>query len=503
MQILLPSYSNNSMPDTLLSAPIAPFPPEMEIGESFQARVIFCSAETAHLKTDAGIIIRAHLENGIQLPEGEMIILTLSEKVGGSIKLHVSEIAADFSQNTSLAANQLSEFPVALAGLEEQLLASPLSSQQRLEVFIRALADYPALSTEDTRVLQIADQLMGKAATPSSENLAKSVTKIATPLITGQMLQQLRSLLSTTSTNTQQIAEKISLPESLLAPLFELFIPDTTVQSPKAALPQQSISQTLKEILTTQNEEEAKQNQNQPAQTVLSSLPTVTRRELLAFTQQLVAEIFSSAAPSPGTQELAAYIDRLFVTPGSSAKKDAFALQQAAQELEIRVNLLESAIKHIDLTQKEELLTGIRHILHQTAALQEERLFILGLPLQFAEQKQTAELYVYRREKGQPKVDPSQATVLLALNTEHLGRLEAFIQIQQKELNIKLKIGNTTAIPFIEEQSSTLSKLVNEAGYRLAFVSIQPLASPTGPHNALQALEEFRRNIGQQVNIII
>ncbi|MCL1905503.1 MAG: flagellar hook-length control protein FliK [Clostridiales bacterium] len=594
--------------------------PELTEGESFEARVIFSDRGTVHLKTAEGAFIRARLEGGVVLAEGSEVSLTIVEKGDGLIKLRLSgPLAGESAVPGSVStAGRMPALPPALAAIVEQMQNSALKPHQRLEVFMRALGDFPALSTDNAAIRQTAALLLtdgretAQAAPLPGTEAAPGQAQQASAL-PGQMLSELNALLAM---DTHALATAAAKPAGetapgILAPLFELFMPELTADVPQtapditAALPEQNLpaqaseeqappsqaapetelpvpaqpeqalpalaaqgraaavaaqtvaqeapragvaqkaaqaapeapqatisglpdaehlppqaqetpaakqapdmglataaahSQKSAEQTVTVISAHSQKNGEQPA-TVLSSLPTATRRELLEFTQRLVAELFPEGTKAASQKDLIAFAERLFINTGGPAAKNAPALRQAARELETRLELLKETVARSSLPQKEELLQQVNRLLQHNDTLREERPLILQLPVFFGEQRQTAELYVYRREKGSRKLDPRNATILLALNTEHLGRMEALIQVQQKDIHLKLEIGRAGAVPFIREQSRALTGLLSEAGYRLASATVQQLIRQAGPETADRTLEEFRRDFGNKVDI--
>ena len=460
--------------------------PELTEGESFEARVIFSDHGIAHLKTAGGSLIRARLDEGVTLREGTTVRLIVAEKGGALIQLSLGEnLSGDHVPGAVSPTGHMRLLPPALTALVEQLHNSSLTVPQRLEAFMRALGDFPTLSLDAAPVRQAAVLLMAEGAKilPAIDISADEAPGIPPRPALGQMLQQLSALLNMeVSSPAQTIPLLRGAPvPGVLTPLFELFLPHP-----------QGAAEVVSGQLAVDSVE--KQVAQQP------QLPPATRRELLELTQRLVSELFPAGADKPALKELGAFVERLF-TSTAPGKKGVENLRQNARELEVRLELLQEVLKRSSLPQREELLHQANRLLQHQEALREERPLCLQLPIHLGEQRQTAELYVYRREKGSSKLDPRNATVLLALNTEHLGRLEALIQVQQKDIYLKLEISRAKAVAFVKEQSGALMQMLAGAGYRLAFATVGQLTRQTQPETAQMALEEFRQGFGHQVDV--
>jgi len=239
---------------------------------------------------------------------------------------------------------------------------------------------------------------------------------------------------------------------------------------------------------------------------IAPALSAAERSEIMRFAQQIAAELYPTGQNETSPQLLAAFIGRFFARGGGTAEQGGEELRKSARELTPRLEFMREAIEHSSLPHKEALLGQTARLLQQAeTAQQPERLICLQIPVQLAQNRHTAELYVYRRErKGGRKIDPHNATIMLALNTEHLGRLEAMLQTRGKEITLKLEIARAEAVPFIQEQSRALVSLLAEAGFKLASASVSPLKRENhGPQAAAGALEAFRRGAGRGLDVII
>ncbi|MCL1975928.1 MAG: flagellar hook-length control protein FliK [Firmicutes bacterium] len=540
-----PAFSNEINTDVSLQ--------KQSEGEIIKARVVFASANTAHLKTDAGAFIRARIEGDVILSEGKEIYLTIIEKADTTIKLRLEE-SLSYRNTPSFGPEKLSTLPFAITALLKQLQNLARHSIQKPEVLFRLLSDYPALNLQEEDIQQtlalLAEEKISIAPKEAKFNGANLIAK-ANPQI-GEVLQELKTLLTLETKSTAHIipSAKENTTATFLAPLFELFMPQQTAQpsTPSHSFLPNLTSQALSlpvspEILAsllantvskTPNNEETAPHIPQESQaalptktspeylisgntainkgeesvqsikqeyTVVSALTPAERQEALSIISNLVTELYANGDIEPNAQKLCAFIEHLFIKDSKSAQELASKLLFLTQEMQIRLELLERVLERSSLPQKEALLQQTGRLLQQNIILQEQRPLCLQFPLFFAKQPFTAELYIYRRKKAKQTIDPHQATVLLALNTEHLGRLEALIRLRQKDLDIKLEVSRLEAIDFMKKQSPALSTLLAKAGYRLNSAIVQPLTKKTSPQTAEQVLEEFHLRSKHLVDI--
>ena len=473
-------------------------------GESFEARVIFFSENMAHLKTAEGNFIRARLEGGLiyglNLNEGMEISLTVVEKSSGLIKLRLNEDKKLIPLTTTLdSASSSGTVTSATIGQILQKLCALLSATNSIPA---QLASAQPRETPPSALTPLFELFMPEHIEQNSRSVPvfapEQPDRLSAQITLEQALPESANSLAPKQTVTATIA-KVAATRTNTPPLPQALTTETTQAVSTTELSQDAFPKIA--IGTEQNDWLPQTVSQEPV--TLSALTPAIRREVLAFTHTLVTELYPPGINEPSRIEMIAFVEQLFTQIDKPMKELGPALARTARELEVRLELLQQTIKNSSLPIKETLLQQFDHLLQQTSDLHEERPICLQFPLYFAEQRQTAELYVYRREKNAKRIDPSHATVLLALNTEHLGRLEALIQVRQKDLDIKLEVSRAEAITFLNEQRAILKNLLANAGYRLNSATIQPLLIQTSSKTAESILEEFRKSFMHQVDIRI
>lgn len=106
------------------------------------------------------------------------------------------------------------------------------------------------------------------------------------------------------------------------------------------------------------------------------------------------------------------------------------------------------------------------------------------LPFQFNEVKQTAELYVFeqkRRAKGDG--DKTSSTVLVALDTENMGKIETVLRAQDGDLAIEMRVPSARVKKYLESSIVELSDSITSL--KVTGVKISLIDEPVTPQNAL------------------
>lgn len=102
----------------------------------------------------------------------------------------------------------------------------------------------------------------------------------------------------------------------------------------------------------------------------------------------------------------------------------------------------------------------------------------MQLPLMINGDTSTAKLYVFKEGKRGRQIDPENATVVVALDLTSLGHLESLIGVKNKTVNITFRVESKAIGAVIEKQSHLLKKSLEEKGYNLSPVRIINLEQP-------------------------
>lgn len=136
---------------------------------------------------------------------------------------------------------------------------------------------------------------------------------------------------------------------------------------------------------------------------------------------------------------------------------------------------------------------------------QVQRFAYLPLPLQMGDRHEMAELYVMKRGGGRSPLDPQDVTLLLALSTAALSRVEGLLRVQGRSVALTLRVEDDAAGAALKQDEAGLCAALAENGYHLSPIRVQPLAQPTTPLNAHTVLQQgFDAPMRQhQLNITI
>ncbi len=88
----------------------------------------------------------------------------------------------------------------------------------------------------------------------------------------------------------------------------------------------------------------------------------------------------------------------------------------------------------------------------------------LQIPLLIEDKKLNSEIYVFD-EKKTKKINPSDCSALVTLDTAHLGRFETFIKKNNNQLNFEFRLENTEIEELVKQNIINLESALAQKGY--------------------------------------
>ena len=228
---------------------------------------------------------------------------------------------------------------------------------------------------------------------------------------------------------------------------------------------------------------------------ILSDIPEFrgTPAAALERFSNMLLRVASDEAFKQGvdTDKLAGLLDKLFTRIEKNDKDAGERLKSAREELFARLTLVEEAISRAAPPAKAEMLDQTRRLMDHVRLLNNIDQFVyIQLPVRMGEERKTAELYLFKKKNGK-KADPENTNILLALDLENMGHLEALLNIRNKDISIRMEVPGTAEKEYFSEKTVMLHDMLAEAGFKLVNSSISCFKEETTPLNALSALDRY------------
>ncbi|MDF2988875.1 MAG: hypothetical protein K0R50_4385, partial [Eubacterium sp.] len=114
------------------------------------------------------------------------------------------------------------------------------------------------------------------------------------------------------------------------------------------------------------------------------------------------------------------------------------------------------------------------------------------LPLSIFSQNTTGELYMLKKGSKARKLDPSNMTVLISLDTTNIGRIDTLLSVDKKNISTNFRLENTEVFPVLKENHRQLYNSLLEKGFRLVDFTYRPMDEPINIVNfETEARKEF------------
>lgn len=519
-------------------------------GQSTQAQVVEVSEGKLTLKTATGDLVQADFPKDSGIVPGDVLELTLVTKGEGQMQLRLTAINGQTvnleanemqvylmnmgvqpSESNTKAAQFLLDrnvFPTAAKISTLLKIAEQFPLLEAAVAFFMAENEVP-VTRQNVETLQrwfSQPQPIGDTAQELSNILEQMITS-------GQTVEEkpdfIESFLNRVSAQEGQAATKSIAPEALralaqqlsgleegqaVAAIQKFTAAVQVTQEQKAALSailvgayetakhtqaaseaQMPASEAAPQEQAGIQKQQIAEGQEQPAgRTDRQAQGSAAGRETAAATGQGVPlqeqPVQRQGGNGQAVQEAKQIIQALekFFTPVRQDAENAAMLQQALKgQQALAENVRENAARLTGeggyLTQKAgEMSSQIK------IGAELNHFYYCQIPFETGGNKNTAELYVFERNRGKQEGERTRMTVLIALETQYMGRVESVLRTESGELTVELRVENERVERFLQEAAEQLAGELKESDFKIGGISVCRIKTPVTPLNATQAL---------------
>lgn len=114
------------------------------------------------------------------------------------------------------------------------------------------------------------------------------------------------------------------------------------------------------------------------------------------------------------------------------------------------------------------------------------------LPLSIFNQNSTGELYMLKKGSKNKKLDPSNMTVLISLDTNNIGRIDTLLSVDKMNISTNFRLENDEVFPILKESHKELYNSLLKKGFRLVDFTYRRMDEPLSIVNfEAEAKKEF------------
>ena len=162
------------------------------------------------------------------------------------------------------------------------------------------------------------------------------------------------------------------------------------------------------------------------------------------------------------------------------------AIKRTADGISRGLKTLKSELVQTDIKYRELCLKNVDQALRQIEmADRAARFEHMQIPFAVKEgEHRTAELYVFRRKNGRKQTAEAGLSILVALDTDHMGRVETLIREEGGSISLEFRLEQADMADTFKQHSGPLQEAVETAGYKLTGMRFAGLEKKTTVLNA-------------------
>lgn len=238
----------------------------------------------------------------------------------------------------------------------------------------------------------------------------------------------------------------------------------------------------------------------QPVQTAQAPQQAQAPEALAGQAASLPEQAATEAAPAaPLPQEAAALtqaMNSLFAAldnalPGERGQ----ALKEAAASLEVKLQAFTESLRAAGeggaaAKARPALELGQAIVTQVQMGSELGNLLYMPLPVNINQTQQDAALYVLKRHGSGNRVDDSNVTVAICLDTQHLGAVDTLLKVERNDLSLQFRVDSQEARAFMQPRLAGAAGLAFPPQYRFRGASVVLKDSPITPANAGQVMQK-------------
>ncbi len=507
-------------------------------GEFFVSEVLEIRGDTALLKSAQGTLLTARLLGDLWLTAGDHVETVVDEANGSRYVLRLVDVSRGDRQS---AADGALEAPVntAAQNARAQMLPGMLAMLKRNAGLEPKMAEFMArngipdtpenietltrLVKGELKADQVLLNMQGEAARAGTAIANRSATlgqagfieSMAAKPIAAADTQAAAGVINPAAPDTSA-AGFSPIPDNAAANTVAM--QHTNVSKTAVAMPQTAgnVLQTVTDV--PQNAAPTGQPNTAVVQTSAPDAKVFQHGKTLSLptdmaAQQPPATVFDGAAAGIASQAVrqavstvndyaagtkqpvdvspAVLADRLItlIVDLRSQKTLPAQLKKSVEELPAQIKELKISLQSSDINDRNTLVHHAENLDRQLSLMSELKRFdCYHIPLTGMNSEQTtAELYVFRQKRRKADADPETFAVLLALDTQHMGRVETMIRAAGHSVTLEFRLEMEALTGAFEQAAKELETVIAQTGFRLSGVSVRELAVRTTVLNAEEA----------------
>ncbi len=149
-------------------------------------------------------------------------------------------------------------------------------------------------------------------------------------------------------------------------------------------------------------------------------------------------------------------------------------------ELDNSLTVVKNAIQHLPSAARDAAGNIVNNLESNVNFINQLNNYssYVQLPLSIFNKNTTGELYMLKKGSKAKKLDPSNLTVLLSLETNNIGRIDTLLSIKEKDVSTNFRLEDSGVFNILKDSHKMLYNSLLEKGYRLVDFTYKLLEDP-------------------------
>lgn len=150
------------------------------------------------------------------------------------------------------------------------------------------------------------------------------------------------------------------------------------------------------------------------------------------------------------------------------------------KELDSSIATVKNAIQQLPASLREAAVNIANNLESNTNFINQLNNYssYVQLPLSMFSKNTTGELYMLKKGSKARKLDPSNLTVLISLDSNHIGRIDTLLSINKKDVSTNFRLEDSKVFKVLKDNHKMLYNSLLEKGYRLVDFTYKLLEEP-------------------------
>lgn len=488
-------------------------------GEVIRAQILDFVANEVFLRLMDGSSIKASVETDILMDKGQFANFVVKENSNNKVLLE------QINQPKESSDSEKARYIKDLKALGVQINDDNINIIKELKLNNISISkdlfnQVKASMTANEHIIDIPKAIILAAnSLPASEkniNTLNVISKGSAQLT--KELSEIIKLLEGTQKVTSQSSNKDMLTNNIAAKAevsSQLKIENSLsseVQNIQTAMTsQEELEGQVKDLksfnndkVIAKNEGIAVNNNDNEAENFLKELKILGRASQVEDNKNLVKDSNSHLAipEKDSTTNIKNQVEKLFVSVNELKNKSEEEIKNFVKDIMTKLDEVSENISKIDIPNKEMLLNKLDSMNNNLRFINElsNHTCYVQIPIKLNGAESQADIYVLKRHRNK-KINPEDATLLLALETSNLGRVESLVIVNKKNISMNMRLEKEEFVDFLKDKFINIYKVLSNKGYKLVDIKYRTIEEPLNILNAHKIANEFLTDVQGKLDI--